>query len=58
MKRFDADENETEAVVVDLTDDDSRLLAHIAVAQVAAMSQEDPWDEEVFEVRRSSAARH
>ena len=45
-------------VVIDLTEDEaSPLLSHIAVAQVAAVERDDPWDDEVFSVRRTPAGR-
>lgn len=45
-------------IVIDLTEDErSPLLEHIAVAQVAAAEQADPWDERVFRVRRSEPSR-
>ena len=45
-------------VVIDLTEDEaSPLLAHIAVAQVAAVERDDPWDDNVFSVRRTPAGR-
>jgi hypothetical protein len=43
-------------IVIDLTEDEaSPLLSHIAVAQVAAIERDDPWDDDVFRVRRTPA---
>jgi hypothetical protein len=56
VRLSDADEQDPRErqVAIDMAEDDgSPLLAHIAVAQVAAIERDDPWDQEVFQVRRS-----